>query len=222
MCSSLTFAGTTEKVAWLGRIKRSHRSSVLRLSKICVENASNDTSTWRTKTSSNETKSPASTIACSKRRRKRRENHQTFALNSSSLPPTFLDQVYLGDAPKRECEPKNGLVDDCREMFESRISAGGTGKLPASGRVDANITAWSYDLEGHAKKSMQRYCELANEKTSSSHRSLVLPISKSVPHTCLFSSLCVSPATVSPCFEGTTVLPMADRVATNSLRHFDP
>ena len=31
MFSSLTLAGTIEKVAWLGRIKRSHRSLVLRL-----------------------------------------------------------------------------------------------------------------------------------------------------------------------------------------------
>ena len=80
----------------------------------------------------------------------------------------FLIKCPWSDALKRECEPNNRLVDDCRDMFESRISAGGNGKLPAAGRVDANITVWSYDLEGHAKrKSMQRYCEVSNKKTPS-------------------------------------------------------
>ena len=25
------------------------------------------------------------------------------------------------------------------------------------------ISSWSYDMEGHAKKSVERYCELANK-----------------------------------------------------------
>ena len=50
-------------------------------------------------------------------------------------------------------------------MFESRISAGATEKLPCSGKLDANISSWSYDMEGHAKKCVERYCELANKTT---------------------------------------------------------
>ena len=50
-------------------------------------------------------------------------------------------------------------------MFESRISAGATEKLPSSGRPEANISTWSYDTEGHAKKCLERYCELANKTT---------------------------------------------------------
>ena len=46
-----------------------------------------------------------------------------------------------------------------------KISAGATEKLLGSGRLDANISTWSYDMEGHAKKCVERYCELANNTT---------------------------------------------------------
>ena len=48
-------------------------------------------------------------------------------------------------------------------MFESRISAGGLEKLPFSQKT--RISSWSYDMEGHAKKCAERYCELANKTT---------------------------------------------------------
>ena len=32
-------------------------------------------------------------------------------------------------------------------------------------RPDANISTWSYDMEGHAKKCVERYCELASTTT---------------------------------------------------------
>ena len=48
-------------------------------------------------------------------------------------------------------------------MFESRISAVGTEKLPYS--KNFSISSWSYDMEGHAKKCVERYCELANKTT---------------------------------------------------------
>ena len=32
-------------------------------------------------------------------------------------------------------------------------------------RPHAETVAWSYDMEGHAKKCVERYCELANNKT---------------------------------------------------------
>ena len=54
------------------------------------------------------------------------------------------------------------------DMFESRISAGTKEKLPtrASGKPDADIkSSWSYYMEGHAKKCVDRYCELANKTT---------------------------------------------------------
>ena len=48
-------------------------------------------------------------------------------------------------------------------MFESRISEGGTEKLPYS--ENFRISSWSCDMELHAKKCVERYCELANKTT---------------------------------------------------------
>ena len=69
-------------------------------------------------------------------------------------PTSFFDHVYLG-CTQRECDTNNDIVDNYRSMFESRISAGATEKLPRSGRPDANISTWSYDMEGHAKKCVE-------------------------------------------------------------------
>ena len=46
-------------------------------------------------------------------------------------PTSFLDHVYLG-CTQRQCEISKDIVDNYRTMFESRISAGGTEKLPYS------------------------------------------------------------------------------------------
>ena len=43
-------------------------------------------------------------------------------------------------------------------MFESQISVGGIEKLPYS--ENFSFSSWSYDMEGHAKKCVERYCEL--------------------------------------------------------------
>ena len=48
-------------------------------------------------------------------------------------------------------------------MFESRISAGGLEKLPFPQHI--RISSWSYDMAGHARKCVERYCELANKTT---------------------------------------------------------
>ena len=77
-------------------------------------------------------------------------------------PTSFLDHVYLG-CTQRQCEISKDIVDNYRTMFESRNSAGGTEKLPYS--VNFLISSWSYDMECHAKKCVERYCELANKTT---------------------------------------------------------
>ena len=76
-------------------------------------------------------------------------------------PTSFLDHVYLV-CTQRECEISKDIVDNCRTMFESRISAGATEKLPCSEHL---CISWSYDMAGHAKKCVERYCELANKTT---------------------------------------------------------
>ena len=77
-------------------------------------------------------------------------------------PTSFLDHENLG-CTQRQCQTSKDTVDNCRTMFESRISEGGTEKLPFPQNL--RISSWSYDMEGHAKKCGQRYCELANKTT---------------------------------------------------------
>ena len=58
-------------------------------------------------------------------------------------------------------------MDYYRSMFESRISAWATEKLPetkATEKPDAEtISSWSHDMESHAKKCVERYCELVDK-----------------------------------------------------------
>ena len=80
-------------------------------------------------------------------------------------PTLFLDHVHLG-CIHRECETSKEIVDNYRNMFESRISAGAIENLPCSCKPDANtISSWSFHMEGHAKKCVERNCELANKTT---------------------------------------------------------
>ena len=48
-------------------------------------------------------------------------------------------------------------------MYESRISAGATEKLPGWEKSLAKTTAWSFDMDGHAKKCVKQSCEFANK-----------------------------------------------------------
>ena len=77
-------------------------------------------------------------------------------------PTSFFDHVYLG-CTQRQFEISIDIVDNYRTMFESRISAGRAEKLPYSEYF--RISSRSCDVEGHAKKCVERYCELANKTT---------------------------------------------------------
>ena len=77
-------------------------------------------------------------------------------------PTSFLDHENLG-CTQRQCEISKDIVDNYRTMFESRISAGGVEKLPFPQNL--RLSSWSYDMAGHAKKCVERYCELANKTT---------------------------------------------------------
>ena len=84
-------------------------------------------------------------------------------------PTSFLDHVHLG-CTQRECETSTDIVDNYRNMVDSKISAGATEKLPYSEKFDAIISSWYYDMESHAKKCAERYCELANKTTQQLHK----------------------------------------------------
>ena len=77
-------------------------------------------------------------------------------------PASFFHHVYLGST-QRQCQTSKDLLDNYRTMFESRISVGGAEKLPLNQNL--RISSWSYDMAGHAKKCVERYCELANRTT---------------------------------------------------------
>ena len=81
-------------------------------------------------------------------------------------PTSFLDHVYLG-CTQRECKISNEIVANYRDMFESRISAGAKEKLPTTlGKLDAEtMSSWSYHMEGHAKKCVERQSEPAKKTT---------------------------------------------------------
>ena len=77
-------------------------------------------------------------------------------------PTSFLDHENLG-CTQRQCQISKDTVDNLRTMFQSRISAVEVEKLPFPQNL--RISSWSYDVEGHAKKCVERYCELANKTT---------------------------------------------------------
>ena len=77
-------------------------------------------------------------------------------------PASFLDHIYFGST-QRQCQISKDIVDNYKTMFESQISEGGVEKLPFP--QDLRISSWSYDMEGHAKKCVERYCEVANKTT---------------------------------------------------------
>ena len=83
-------------------------------------------------------------------------------------PTSFLDHVYFG-CTQRESQISKDIMDNYISMLESRISACAKGKLSetrATGKRDAEtMSSCSYDMEDHAKKCVERYCELAKKTT---------------------------------------------------------
>ena len=75
-------------------------------------------------------------------------------------PTSFLDHVHLARTQRRR-EISKDTVDNHRAMLEFRISA--TEKLPHSD--NRRISSWSHEMEGHAKKCVERHCELTNKTT---------------------------------------------------------
>ena len=69
--------------------------------------------------------------------------------------------MYIWDS--KTMRNSKDIVDNYRTMFESRISAVWIEKLPFPQNL--RISSWSYDMEGHAKKWVERYCELSNKTT---------------------------------------------------------
>ena len=74
-------------------------------------------------------------------------------------PTSFLDHVHLG-CTQSHCEISKDIVDNYRTMFDFRRAIEKLSRLE-----NLSISSWSYGMEGHAKKCVERYCELANRTT---------------------------------------------------------
>ena len=90
-------------------------------------------------------------------------------------PTSFLDHVHVG-CTQRQCEISKDIVDNNRTMFESRIPAGANEKLPRSENI--GISLWSYDMENHAKKCVERRTKRLNNSTMYLLHALTTIISK--------------------------------------------
>ena len=77
-------------------------------------------------------------------------------------PASFLDHVFLG-CTQRQFEISKDIVDNLQNHVRIANFSGRNRKLPYSENL--RISSWSYDMEGHAKKCVKRYCELANKPT---------------------------------------------------------
>ena len=85
-------------------------------------------------------------------------------------PTSFLDHVYQG-CIQRECKPNEKIIGQYNKMFESRISAKPTEKLPGWDKPRAKTSAWSYDMEGHARKMRGTVLRIGKQKDGATIRS---------------------------------------------------
>ena len=70
-------------------------------------------------------------------------------------PTSPLDRAYLG-CTQRECKPNEKIIGQYNKCLKSRISAGATEKKPRWDKPRAKTSAWSYDIEGHARKCVEQ------------------------------------------------------------------
>ena len=77
-------------------------------------------------------------------------------------PTSFLDHVYLV-CTQRQCEKKTKIMLTITEPCLNPEFPKEQLKIIMLGK--SAISSWSYDMEGHAQKCVERYCELANRTT---------------------------------------------------------
>ena len=78
---------------------------------------------------------------------------------------SFFDHLYLWYT-QRDCKPIETIIEEYTMMLESRISAEATEKLLSWEKPYAKTTAWSYDMEGHTRKYVERHNELISKKVA--------------------------------------------------------
>ena len=85
-------------------------------------------------------------------------------------PTSFLDHVHVG-CTQRECQTSKDIVDNYRNIFKSRISAGATEKPPCSGKPVVVISSWSHDMVGPAKKCVGAILRVGKQDDSTTLQS---------------------------------------------------
>ena len=99
---------------------------------------------------------------------KQDRRHRTFCEKWKTFIWTnqhyFLTMNIL-DCTQRKCKISRNILTNCKAVFESRISAWVKAKLLGESFweivMQKNILFSSYDMESHAKKRVERYCEHA-------------------------------------------------------------
>ena len=72
---------------------------------------------------------------------------------------SFIDHVYWGST-ESDCKSNETPIEQYKKMFESRIS---DGTNTCMGKTLRTKVAWSYDVEGHVRKCVERCYELTNK-----------------------------------------------------------
>ena len=84
-------------------------------------------------------------------------------------PTSFLEHVYLG-CTQRECKTSKDIVDNYRDLFESRISAGGVEKCLIQKNLKQTFPLGPMIWKVMQRKCVERHCELANNSTQQLHK----------------------------------------------------
>ena len=71
--------------------------------------------------------------------------------------------MYIWDVLKDNVKLAKILLTTTEPCLNREFLRCGVEKLPFPQNL--RISSWSYDMEGHAKKCVERYCELANKTT---------------------------------------------------------
>ena len=81
-------------------------------------------------------------------------------------PTSFLDHVNLG-CTQRECKPNEIITDEYRNCSKRDFLLEQLKNCEGGRNLAQKTVAWSYVMEGHAKKCVEKNCDLAKKKRQS-------------------------------------------------------
>ena len=75
-------------------------------------------------------------------------------------PTSFLDHVFFG-CTQRECKPNEKIIWTIQQDVRIPYFCWNNRKLPGWDKPRAKTSTWSCDVEGHARKCVERYCNFS-------------------------------------------------------------